>query len=57
MPRFPPIPVNVNLKDMTDKQKTKMRKDVLAATTSPAPPPTTSSGTAGPAVFFMSSVI
>jgi hypothetical protein len=44
-------------KDMTDKQKTKMRKDVLAATTSTASPPTPSSGSSGPAVFFMSSVV
>jgi hypothetical protein len=44
-------------KDMTDKQKTKMRKDVLAATASTTPPPTTSSGTTGPAVFFKSSVV
>ena len=44
-------------KDMTDKQKTKMRKDILAATASTAPPPTTSAGTTGPAVFFMSSVV
>ena len=44
-------------KDMTDKQRTKMHKDVLAATTSPAPPPTHSSSTVGPAIFFMSSVV
>jgi hypothetical protein len=43
-------------KDVTDKQKTKMRNDVLAATTSTTLTPTTSSGTSGPAVFFMSSV-
>jgi hypothetical protein len=44
-------------KDMTNKQKTKMCKDVLAATTSTAAPPTALSGNSGPAVFFMSSVV
>jgi hypothetical protein len=41
-------------KDMTDAQKTKMRKDVLAATAST---PVTKPASSGPAVFFMSSIV
>jgi hypothetical protein len=44
----------VAYKDMTDAHKTKMRKDVLAATAST---PNTKPASSGPAVFFMSSIV
>ena len=44
----------VAYKDMTDAQKTKMRKDVLAATASTSD---TKRAPSGPTVFFMSSIV